>query len=182
MIQDVRNLKSWIKEQWNWFGSVNFNDANKTRCILCTSVNKGFTSIERGIITVSHSSFFTLSPTSKKCDKMATHPFTAAIVTTQTKVNLGHLQWTWAYLFPTGVSYDISNFQASCCAALSTHSFCIGKERHHKVLSEWTNSPDVRLACVIWWFVGGSGYDILTTYAIAQTQLTVSGLLWMPLI
>ncbi len=31
-------------------------------------------------------------------------------------------------------------------------------------------SPDVRLACAIRWFVGGSAYDIMTTYGISHTD------------
>ena len=31
-------------------------------------------------------------------------------------------------------------------------------------------SPDVRLACAIRWFAGGSAYDIMTTYGISHTD------------
>ena len=31
-------------------------------------------------------------------------------------------------------------------------------------------SPDVRLACAIRWFAGGSTYDIMTTYGISHTE------------
>ena len=31
-------------------------------------------------------------------------------------------------------------------------------------------SPDVRLACAIRWFAGGSPYDIITTYGISHTD------------
>ena len=31
-------------------------------------------------------------------------------------------------------------------------------------------SPDVRLACAIRWFAGGSTYDIMTTYGISHTD------------
>ena len=31
-------------------------------------------------------------------------------------------------------------------------------------------SPDVRLACAICWFAGGSPYDMMTTYGISHTD------------
>ena len=39
-----------------------------------------------------------------------TCPFAAAIATTKTKVGSGHLQWTWTYILPAGLSDDISIF------------------------------------------------------------------------
>ena len=39
-------------------------------------------------------------------------------------------------------------------------------------------SPDVRLACAICWFAGGSAYNLMTTFVIGHTD-TIKSLLLM---
>ena len=45
-----------------------------------------------------------------------------------------------------------------------------GKKGTTKYIPNGPISPDVRLACAICWFAGGSVYDIMTTYGIGHTD------------
>ena len=44
-----------------------------------------------------------------------------------------------------------------------------GKKGTTKLIPNGPIAPDVRLACAICWFAGGSAYDIMTTYGIGHT-------------
>jgi hypothetical protein len=45
-----------------------------------------------------------------------------------------------------------------------------GQEGTARYVPNGPISPDVRLACAIHWFAGGSPYDIMTTYGIGHTD------------
>ena len=49
----------------------------------------------------------------------------------------------------------------------SGHKRCERTTRH---VPNGHISPDVRLACAIRWFAGGSPYDLLTTFGISHTE------------
>jgi hypothetical protein len=45
-----------------------------------------------------------------------------------------------------------------------------GKKGTTKFIPNGPILPDVRLACAVRWFAGGSLYDIMTTYSIGHTD------------
>ena len=49
-----------------------------------------------------------------------------------------------------------------------------GKKGTKSYIPNGPISPDVRLACAIRWFAGGSTYDKMTTYGLGHTDTTVS--------
>jgi DDE superfamily endonuclease len=66
---------------------------------------------------------------------------------------------------------DYLNFQnlASLLSPLII-SFSNKKQNSRNYIHNGTITPDVRLACALRWFAGGSTHDIMTTYGISRTE------------
>ena len=105
---------------------------------------------------------------------MAIHPFTAAIATTQTnKVSwdiYNELGATSYFERAYRMIYQTFKHLAVLLCPLILSAF--GKKGTMRHYRNGPISPDVRLACAIRWFAGGSAYDIMTTYGISPRIIT----------
>ena len=65
---------------------------------------------------------------------------------------------------------EVQYFHESRHGAPSVYHRSISSKMSARYVPNGRISPDVRLACAIRWFAGGSAYDIMTTYGIGHSD------------